>query len=50
MNGIVVYDSVAAALRDGYHIYDRNSDGYILRIQTARGWAMALAKLTFGER
>ncbi|MFY9780056.1 MAG: hypothetical protein WAJ85_06035 [Candidatus Baltobacteraceae bacterium] len=44
MNGIVVYESLAAALRDGYHVFDRTSDGYVIRIRTARGWALALAK------
>jgi hypothetical protein len=50
MNGIVVYESLAAALRDGYHIYDRTADGYLIRIRTAAGWALALAKPSFREQ
>ena len=50
MHGIVVYDSLAAALRDGYHIYDRTADGYLIRIRTAAGWALALAKPSWHEQ
>ncbi|MGP6158799.1 MAG: hypothetical protein ACLPYS_15055 [Vulcanimicrobiaceae bacterium] len=50
MNGIVAYDSLAAALRDGYHIFDRTSDGYLIRIRTANGWALALAKPSAREQ
>ena len=42
MTGLMVFSSVTEALRAGYQIYDRTADGYIVRIQTARGWAMAL--------
>jgi Ca2+-binding EF-hand superfamily protein len=45
MAGIMVFTSLAEALRAGFQIYDRNSDGYIMRIQTTQGWQMALAKL-----
>ncbi len=42
MNGLMVFSSVTEALRAGYQVYDRTRDGYIVRIQTSRGWAMAL--------
>jgi hypothetical protein len=42
MAGIVVFGSVAEALRAGYQVYDRTRDGYLVRIRTAAGWAMAL--------
>ncbi len=40
--GILTFPSVAAALRDGYVLYDRSSDGILVRTKTAGGWAMAL--------
>ncbi len=42
MAGLMVFDSVADALRAGFQIYDRTQDGYLVRTRTARGWAMAL--------
>jgi hypothetical protein len=42
MAGLVVFDSVAAALKAGNHVYDRTDDGYLVRTRTARGWALAI--------
>ncbi|GAC1651927.1 MAG: hypothetical protein NVS9B12_00790 [Vulcanimicrobiaceae bacterium] len=42
MTGLLVFSSVSAALSAGYQVYDRTADGYIVRIQTRSGWAMAL--------
>jgi hypothetical protein len=42
MNGLLVFKSITEALRAGYQVYDRTADGYLVRIQTSRGWAMAL--------
>ncbi|MGP6159123.1 MAG: hypothetical protein ACLPYS_16715 [Vulcanimicrobiaceae bacterium] len=42
MAGLMVFDSLAAALRAGFQIYDRTQDGYLVRTRTAQGWAMAL--------
>jgi len=42
MAGMVVFGSVAEALRAGYQVYDRTHDGYLVRIRTAAGWALAL--------
>ena len=41
MAGIVVFTSLTEAIRQGYQVYDRTEDGYLLRIMTAAGWAMA---------
>lgn len=41
MAGIVVFKSVKEALNAGYHIYDRIEGGYLVRIRTSAGWAMA---------
>lgn len=42
MAGLVVFKSLADALRAGYQVYDCTSDGYLLRTRTAAGWAIAL--------
>ena len=40
--GIVVFKSVREALDAGYHIYGRTGDGYLARLRTERGWALAV--------
>src|SRR5579871_2354171 len=42
MAGLIVFKSLADALREGYQVYDRTADGYLVRTRTAAGWAMAL--------
>jgi hypothetical protein len=42
MAGLMVFRSLADALRAGFQIYDRTSDGYLVRTRTSSGWAMAL--------
>ena len=42
MPGLVVFKSLADALRAGFQIYDRTENGYLVRMKTAAGWAMAL--------
>lgn len=42
MQGIVTFGSLEQALRAGYQVYDRTSDGYLVRARTALGWAMAV--------
>jgi hypothetical protein len=42
MAGLLVFRSLADALRAGYQVYDRTSDGYLVRIRTAAGWAIAI--------
>ncbi|MGZ3510322.1 MAG: hypothetical protein ACXWNJ_18435, partial [Vulcanimicrobiaceae bacterium] len=42
MAGLMVFKSLADALRAGYQVYDRTSDGYLVRTRTAAGWAIAL--------
>jgi hypothetical protein len=41
MAGIMVFSNLGEAIRLGYQVYDRTSDGYLVRIKTAAGWAMA---------
>ena len=42
--GIVVFKNLADALRNGFQVYDKTSDGYLVRTQTAAGWALALVR------
>jgi len=42
MAGLVVFKSLADALRAGFQIYDRTQEGYLVRTRTAGGWAIAL--------
>lgn len=42
MSGMVVFKSVREALSAGYHIYGKTEDGYLARMRTERGWALAM--------
>ncbi|HZY99069.1 MAG TPA: hypothetical protein VFE36_05820 [Candidatus Baltobacteraceae bacterium] len=42
MAGIVVFESLAEAVRLGFRIYDRTRDGYVVQRQTESGRALAL--------
>ena len=42
MAGLMVFKSLTEALKYGFQVYDRTKDGYIVRIQTDAGWAMAV--------
>ena len=42
MAGVVVFKSLSEALRAGYHVYERTSSGYLVRMRTGNGWAMAV--------
>jgi hypothetical protein len=42
MQGIMTFNSIASALRAGYQVCDRTQEGYLARIKTSQGWAMAL--------
>ncbi len=44
MAGILTFDSLTAALRAGYHVYDRTPEGYVVRTRLERGWALALVR------
>lgn len=41
----MIFTSLSEALRAGFQIYDRNSEGFIVRTMTANGWAQALVKI-----
>lgn len=42
MQGLTVFRSLADALRNGYEVYDRLPNGYVVRRRTNAGFAMAL--------
>jgi hypothetical protein len=42
MAGLMVFPSLSEALRYGYEVHDRTSEGYLVRTRTAKGWAFAL--------
>jgi hypothetical protein len=42
MTGVVVFNSVREALSAGYQIYGKTEEGYLARMRTERGWALAL--------
>jgi hypothetical protein len=42
MQGIMTFNSIASALRAGYQVCDRTQEGYLARIKTCHGWAMAV--------
>ncbi len=42
MAGLMVFKSLADALRAGFQIYDRTQDGYLVRTRTSSGWAIAI--------
>jgi hypothetical protein len=43
--GIVVFSSVAEALRAGFEVYDRTDGGYLVRRFTERGWALGIVHI-----
>jgi hypothetical protein len=44
MAGIIVFETLYQALREGYSVYDKTAEGFLMRIQTKNGWGMALVK------
>jgi hypothetical protein len=46
MPGLMVFHSLAAAIRAGFSVYDRTENGFIVRRKTLVGYAMALVDVT----
>jgi len=42
--GILVFRSLAEAVRSGFQEYDTTDDGYLVRTCTSAGWAFALVQ------
>jgi hypothetical protein len=49
MSGLVVFTSLREALNAGYHIYGRTERGYLARLRTDGGWALALVECAAGS-
>lgn len=45
MTGVVVFHSVAEAIKAGFAVYDKTPEGYLVRNRTANGYAFALVVL-----
>jgi hypothetical protein len=45
MHGIMTFPSLSDALRAGFQVCDRTSEGYLVRTRTAAGWALAIVRL-----
>lgn len=50
MSGIVTFTSLAEALRCGFQVYDKFSEGYLVRKRTPAGMAFALVVLNASAR
>ena len=46
MPGMVIFRSLQEALHAGYQICERTPTGYLARIRTPNGWAMAVIELS----
>jgi hypothetical protein len=44
MQGPTIFPTLAKALDAGYHVYDRTTHGYLMRIRTSAGWALAIVE------
>ena len=42
---MLVFHSLVEAINAFYDVYDRTPTGYLLRIRTSAGWALALVEL-----
>ena len=42
MQGMLVFKTLAEALRYGFQPYARTAEGHLVRTQTPAGWALAL--------
>jgi hypothetical protein len=45
MKGMLVFRSLAEALRAGFEVYDRTATGFLMRTRTNGGYALALVDL-----
>ena len=48
MQGIRVFTSIEAARREGYVIFDKSSDGYLVRRDEGGRFALAVVKIGAG--
>ena len=44
MAGILTFATLKVALDNGYQVYDRFANGYLVRTRTENGWALAIVE------
>ena len=42
--GLLVFRTLADAVHNGFEVYDRTRDGYLVRTLTDGGWALAIVR------
>jgi hypothetical protein len=42
MPGMIVFKTLSDALKAGFELYDKTEYGYLVRLRTEKGWAMAV--------
>ena len=45
MPGVRVYRALSDALKDGFQVYDRTTEGYLVRRRNGGLWELALVEL-----
>ena len=43
--GVRVFRSIREALNAGFQVYERSSEGYLVRMRTPQGWMSAIVDL-----
>jgi hypothetical protein len=43
-NGLLVFKDLADALRNGFELFEKSANGYLVRTRTDAGWAFALVR------
>jgi len=47
--GLLVFKSLEEAIRAGYQVFDKTPTGYLVKIRTDAGFALAIVDLTTGK-
>jgi hypothetical protein len=42
MAGLIVFKTLSDAIRAGFELYDKTEYGYLVRLRTDAGWALAV--------
>jgi hypothetical protein len=45
MSGLVVFNSLSQAIANGYQVYDRTAEGYLVRTRLDNRWALAVVRV-----
>ena len=44
MQGLLVFPTLAAAIQNGFEVYEKTSEGYLVRVRTNAGFALAVVR------